>query len=58
MLLKFEIIWIRIGEVIWLHSDFNFSETLCTSPMISKFLKYPVYIIEYNILFIFDDAKS
>ena len=31
MLLKSEIIWTRIGQVIWSQNDVNISETLCPS---------------------------
>ena len=42
MLLKFEIIWRRIGQVIRLRNDINSLEAFWRSQMISTFLKHPV----------------
>ena len=43
MLLKFEIIWKKTGQLIRLENDIDFSEIPCTSKIISKFFKHPVY---------------
>ena len=42
-LLNSEIMWMKIGQVIRLQNDINFSETHCTSQMISN--------IFFNILY-------
>ena len=44
-LLKFKIIWTWISQIIRSQNDISFfSETTCTSQMISKFFKPPVFI--------------
>ena len=48
MLLKFEMLSMRIGQVIRLW-NINFSETLYTSQMISIFLKHSVHLKWYQI---------
>ena len=40
----------RIGQVIRI--DISFSETPCTSLMISKFLKHPIYWLEYILIYL------
>ena len=48
---KFQMIWTRIGPAIWLRSETEFFETLCTSQMILNFRQRPVYqILKYLFL--------
>ena len=61
MLLKFEIIWTRVGQVIRIRNNIDFSETPCTSQTILIFLKHPGhhkrYRFYWNTLFISNDIN-
>ena len=48
MLLKFEIIWTKIGQIIRSQNNINFSETTSIFQIINV-LQYPVYL--HNIYF-------
>ena len=55
-MLKFEIFWMRISQVIRLWKDINFSETPCTSQMISNFSNPPppVCVSMYVCIYIYN----
>ena len=47
-MLKFDIIWMRIDQIISLRNYMDFSETICTSQRISNFWPHPLYIYIYD----------
>ena len=49
--LQFEFIWIRIGEIIKLWNDIDFSES-STSQVSSIFLKRPVFIAKFSCFYV------
>ena len=54
MLLKSEIIWMKISQIIGLRNHINFSEISSISQMITKFFEIPYLMIQSNsVLFCF-----